>query len=144
MDFEKVLVLCAGNICRSPMAEALLKHRHPHIHIQSAGLLDIPQQPADEKAIISMLNINLDIRSHVSKQVTNDLVKQFDLILVMSSRQKNHLEELFPFVKGKVFRLGHWQNKDVADPFGKSQEVFDHTSKLIDEFIEDWKIYFKA
>jgi protein-tyrosine phosphatase len=66
---------------------------------------------ADEKAIHCMDQFNIDMRPHIAKQINASLIKQADLILVMSTNQAQHIEKQWPFAKGKVFRLGHWQKK---------------------------------
>ena len=50
-------------------------------------------------------------------------IKRADLILVMSHNQQKHIEQTWPFAKGKTFRLGHWQNKNVPDPYQHDQTV---------------------
>ena len=68
-----------------------------------------------------------------------ELIKKADLVLVMSQNQQKHLEQTWPFAKGKTFRLGHWQSKNVPDPFQHEQSVFDETCQLIQDCIADWK-----
>lgn len=139
MNFDKILVICAGNICRSPMAEVLLKEKFSHLQVDSAGLVAMVDYPADEKSQLCMQRLNLDLSQHRAKQITAQDVKQADVIFTMSAQQQKHLEQLFPFGKGKVFRLGHWQNKDISDPYQKPQEAFDDACRLIQVFLEDWK-----
>jgi len=59
----------------------------------------------------------------------------------MSQNQQKHIEQSWPFAKGKTFRLGHWQNKNVPDPYQHDQRVFDETCELIQSCIADWKKY---
>lgn len=144
MDFQDILVICTGNICRSPMAEAMLKSQFPSLMIHSAGLINLNAQAADRHAQLCMQRLGLDIEQHRSTVIHIDVVKQADVILVMTTQQKYQVEQLFPFSKGKVFRLGHWRQQDIIDPYQKSQQVFDQTCQLIQECTQDWKIYFKA
>ena len=71
--------------------------------------------------------------------IPSDLIKKSDLILVMSQNQQKHIEQTWPFSKGKTFRLGHWQGKNVPDPYQHEQSVFDDTCQLIQTCINDWK-----
>lgn len=139
MDIQNILVVCVGNICRSPTAEFLLKKKHPNLHIESAGLSAMVGHPADDKAIACMDALNIDMRSHVAKQITAELIKKSDLILVMSSNQQKHIEQTWPFAKGKVFRLGHWQGQNVPDPYKLDQAFFEQTCKNIATYVADWQ-----
>ena len=65
-----------------------------------------------------------------------------DLILVMSNNQKKHLEQTWSFAKGKVFRLGHWQNQNVPDPYQHDQAFFDETCRNIQKYVSDWQSHF--
>ena len=64
MSFKKILVVCVGNICRSPIGEALLQQQHPNLIVKSAGLSALVDEGADEKAIQVMDEWNIDMRSH--------------------------------------------------------------------------------
>ncbi len=97
---------------------------------------------ADEKAIHCMDQFNIDMRPHIAKQINASLIKQADLILVMSTNQAQHIEKQWPFAKGKVFRLGHWQKQNVADPYQHNQAFFDITCSNIQSFVADWKSHF--
>jgi len=141
MKIQNILVVCVGNICRSPMAEYLLKQHHPNIHVESAGISGLVGHPADDKAQLCMLRLNIDMSNHIAKKLNAELIKKADLILVMSNNQQRHLEQTWPFSKGKVFRLGHWQNKNVSDPYQHDQKFFDDTCELIQQCVTDWKKY---
>ena len=141
MKIQNILVVCVGNICRSPMAEYLLKQHYPNIHVESAGISGLVGHPADDKAQLCMHRLNIDMSSHIAKKLNAELVKKADLILVMSNNQQRHLEQTWPFAKGKVFRLGHWQNKNVTDPYQLDQDFFDSTCQLIQQCVADWKKY---
>ena len=58
-------------------------------------------------------------------------------------KSAKHIEQTWPFAKGKTFRLGHWQSKNIADPYQHDQTVFDETCRLIQDCITDWKNIFK-
>lgn len=138
MQFKNILVVCVGNICRSPMAEYFLKTQHPTLNISSAGISALVGHPADDKAIYCMDQLNIDLRSHIARQLNADLIKQNDLILVMSHNQQKHIEQTWNFAKGKVFRLGHWQAQNVPDPYKNDQAFFDQTCQNIQKYVQDW------
>ena len=141
MNFQHILVVCVGNICRSPMAEYLLKQEFPTLQIHSAGIQGLSGHPADDKALLCMQRLNIDMQGHIAKKLTGDMLKQADLVLVMSQNQQKHIEHTWPFAKGKTFRLGNWQQCDVADPYQHDQAMFDQTCQLIQTCIADWKNY---
>ncbi|WP_034170765.1 low molecular weight protein-tyrosine-phosphatase [Acinetobacter sp. YZS-X1-1] len=141
MKINNILVVCIGNICRSPMAEYFLKQEYPHLNIESAGISGLIDHAADEKASLCMQRFGIDMSHHVAKKLNAELIKKADLILVMSQNQQKHIEQTWPFAKGKTFRLGHWQSKNIADPYQHDQTVFDETCRLIQDCITDWKKY---
>lgn len=121
MQLQNILVVCVGNICRSPMAEYFLKAQHPTLNISSAGISALVGHTADDKAIHCMDQLNIDMRPHVARQLSAELIKQNDLILVMSNNQQKHIEQTWPFAKGKIFRLGHWQGQNIPDPISMTK-----------------------
>lgn len=141
MEIKNILIVCIGNICRSPMAEYLLKKEYPHLNIESAGISGLSGHPADEKAQICMKHLNIDMGKHIAKKLNAEYLKKADLILVMSKNQQVHIEQAWPFAKGKTFRLGHWKNKNVPDPYQHDQAFFDDTCQLIQQCLTDWKKY---
>ncbi|OJU54756.1 MAG: protein tyrosine phosphatase [Acinetobacter sp. 39-4] len=141
MQIQSILVVCVGNICRSPMAEYLLKQDYPQLTIESAGISGLSGHPADDKAQLCMQHLGIDISEHIAKKLNAEHLKKADLILVMSKNQQAHIEQTWPFAKGKVFRLGHWQNKNVPDPYQHDQAFFDDTCQLIQQCVTDWKNY---
>lgn len=139
MHIQHILVVCIGNICRSPMAKYLLEQQHPNLNIDSAGLSAMVDYPADDNAITCMQSLHIDIRSHLAKQIHPELLKKSDLILVMSLKQQQYIEQKWPFTKGKVFRLGHWQGQNVPDPYQHDLAFFEETCRNIQSYVADWK-----
>ena len=77
MGFNNILVVCVGNICRSPIAAALLMDKYPDKHIESAGLSAVIGHGADSKALDVMtafnLTINANMNKHIAKQISEEL-----------------------------------------------------------------------
>lgn len=138
MAFDNILVVCVGNICRSPMAEALLKQRFPNKNIDSAGVGALVGHPADPAALEIMTEQQLDITKHVAKQLDEILAKKADIIFTMSDGQTKWIEERWPFCRGKTFKLGHWKNKDIADPYKHEMRAFETAYQDIVESLEQW------
>src|SRR5262245_55242849 len=80
---RRVLVLCHGNICRSPFAEALLTARIPGLEVRSAGLHAADGHPADPSAVACAQRMGVSLAAHRSARVTAELVAWADLVLVM-------------------------------------------------------------
>ena len=138
MAFDNILVVCVGNICRSPMAEALLKKRYPDKAIDSAGVGALVGYPADPAALEIMTKQQLDINNHVAKQIDEKLVLKADLIFTMSDSQTKWIEERWPFCRGKTFKLGHWTDNDIADPYRHEITAFETAYQDIVDGLEQW------
>lgn len=140
--FERVSVLCTGNICRSPMAEAVLRARlqplYPEIEVVSAGLAALGGYPADPDALRLMDERGLDIRAHRAQQFSGRQGLDSDLILVMETQQQQAVEAHWPLLQGRVYRFGHWGNFDVDDPYQRGESAFRRALKSIDAGVEPW------
>ena len=140
---DKILLVCTGNVCRSPMGEGILKMALHNVGIHdvqvgSAGMSALSGHPADEVAQRLMREKGIDISGHRARQLEDSLIEWADLILVMENVQKQHLEAVRPTSRGKVYRLGQWLNVDVADPYRLSDTVYEDAVKLIDRCVSDW------
>ena len=138
MAFDNILVVCVGNICRSPMAEALLRQRFPNKDIDSAGVGALVGHPADPAALEIMAKQDIDITSHIAKQIDESLAKKADIIFTMSDGQTKWIEERWPFCRGKTFKLGHWKDKDIADPYKHEKSAFQTAYQDIVDSLEQW------
>ncbi|MCH1553798.1 MAG: low molecular weight phosphotyrosine protein phosphatase [Luminiphilus sp.] len=137
--FNKVLVLCTGNICRSPYAEALLQLRAPSAKVSSAGLGAMVGDPADETGTALAIARNVDMSAHVARQVNRQMIAQADLVLVMDDEHIERLHRKYPEARGKSFKLGKWRdNKNIVDPYMKSEDFFGLVLDEIDKSVETW------
>ena len=135
---KNILVVCEGNICRSPMAEGVLAEALPRLSVRSAGLNALSGMPADETAVRLMRTRGIDIAPHRALQITRELCAQAELVLVMTADQRKRLEEIYPFACGRVFRLGEFSKRDVPDPYRQSERAFGESLQLIDEGVREW------
>ncbi|MGP4789267.1 low molecular weight protein-tyrosine-phosphatase [Psychrobacter sp. 1Y11] len=138
MAFDNILVVCVGNICRSPIAAALLKKQYPEKQIDSAGLSALVGNPVDPNSQQVMTAYDIDMSDHVAKQINEALVSKADIILTMSSNQTKWLEERWPHCRGKTYRIGHWIDQDIADPYQHEQAAFETARQNIVSSLELW------
>lgn len=135
---KHILTVCVGNICRSPLAQALVKQQLPDHEVSSAGLSALVGEPADPIVVQLAAAHGIDLEAHRAQQVAEWMCRQADLILVMEQGHKARLERRFPQVRGKVFRLGHFRGIDIADPYQHSAEAFNDAWYSIREGASDW------
>lgn len=135
---KAILVVCEGNICRSPMAEAVLAAALPDVRLHSAGLSALVGQPADDVAVELLAARGLDIAPHRARQINRQLCLDSDLVFVMEKEQRRRLEKTYPETCGRVFRLGEFLDQDVPDPYRQSPEAFRSALALIDKSISQW------
>ncbi len=138
MAFENILVVCVGNICRSPIAEAVLKQQYPNKNIDSAGLSAVVGNGADPNALAVMTELGIDMSEHIAKQIDETLVMRADLILTMSNNQSKWIEDRWPHCRGKTFRIGHWIDQDIADPYRHELSVFEEARQDIFDSLKPW------
>lgn len=123
--FNSVLVVCVGNLCRSPTGQYLLENCLSKVNVSSAGLMARSDQSACQTAIEVAAENQLDISAHQTRRLSTELVMSHDLILVMESEHQKAVEELVPVAKGKVMLFGKWQQEtEIPDPYKRSREIY--------------------
>ncbi|AOI68776.1 low molecular weight protein-tyrosine-phosphatase [Burkholderia ubonensis] len=141
-----LLVICIGNVCRSPMAEVLLRARLPGFDVQSSGICALGGHGADPHAVALMRDRGLDLSSHRARQLSSQLCMRAGLILTMDLEQRRWLEHHNPALCGRVFRLGEFcvtpggigSGLDVPDPYLGPRTAFEHSLALIERGVESW------
>lgn len=145
--FSNVLVVCVGNICRSPMAEAMLRQRvrNDRVAISSAGTHAMLRSTIDPFAK-AVLQVNgVDPHGHRSRQIDRQMLHDADLILLMEHRQMQSVLKLAPEVRGKTFLIGKWQQEmEIADPYRRPQLAFEQTYELLSRCVDDWLPYLQS
>lgn len=123
------------------MAEAVLAHRlqsrGQRVKVESAGIGALVGRPADPIAQALMAERGLDLSGHRARQLTPELVRAFDLVLVMESDHQRAVEAMVPSARGRVHRIGRWGNFDVPDPYRKDRRAFEHALALIERGVDD-------
>jgi predicted ATP-grasp superfamily ATP-dependent carboligase/protein-tyrosine-phosphatase len=133
-----VLVLCKGNICRSPFAAGYLATESAKCRVDmkifSAGLDTTAGKPAYPLAAMISKKCGIDLGSHLTTVISKDMVEKADLILVMEIIHTQMLFRLFPEARTKTFLLGHFSPDpltDIRDPYGGTPEAFEQCYALI-------------
>jgi protein-tyrosine phosphatase len=145
---DRVLIVCVGNICRSPMAEVLLRHRLAEgrtIAVGSAGLAAAVGSPINPLAESVLALHGLSGKSHLARQIDGFLIENADIVLAMDKRQRSALLALAPSARNKVFLLGKWQDDaEIPDPYGRQLPAFEHAYQMIDTGIGSWCEHIRA
>jgi len=127
---KRILFVCTGNICRSPMAEglfrALVKDRRD-IEVASAGVsANRGMTPSTDAVRVLRDEESIDISRLRSQPVTEELIEEVDFIFAMTRDHRNLLELLFPAAEGKTHLVREFEDSplDVPDPIGQGREVY--------------------
>jgi len=129
-DRERTLVfVCTGNVCRSPMAEYMLRRELGEDggwRVKSAGVAAVHGLPASPEAVQALAEDGIDLSPHRSRPLDGDLVDEAAVVVVMTAAHRDQLVRLFPDAAGKVFLLkafGHAAG-DLRDPMGLPVERY--------------------
>ena len=140
--FHHLLVVCTGNICRSPVGEAMLKASLPGRHVESAGLGALVGHGVEPTSRELVEAEGLNVEAHQARQITQEMLQSADLILVMSEGQRLAIGEMAPAALGKTMLIGRWldggKGLEIPDPYRKSREAFEHVHRMLKEATASW------
>jgi protein-tyrosine phosphatase len=136
---NSVLVVCIGNVCRSPVGERVLKDKLPGVRVESAGLGALVGQPADETAASVAARHGVCLEGHKARQFDSRIGGAVDLILVMEPEHRLQIAESSPHLSGKVMLFDQWTGqKGIPDPFRRSEEFHERVFELIEAGAAAW------
>ncbi len=136
---KRVLTVCVGNICRSPVAAAILAGQLPDHAVSSAGIAAVVGRNVDPTAreVAEAAGIFLD--EHAARQFTRKIGEQHDLILVLEGGHKREIERIAPELSGRVMGLTRWNgDADIPDPYRRDREFHEYVFTLIQEATIAW------
>ncbi len=137
--FNSVLVVCVGNICRSPLGERLLRQALPDLEVTSAGINALVGKPADRTASKVAAAHGLSLHGHRARQFTSEIGTAHDLILVMEPGHKREIYRIAQHLDGRVMLFDKWTgDSGIADPYLRSVEFHEKTYAAIDAAAQAW------
>ncbi len=132
---KRILFVCSGNTCRSPMAAALfariLEDHKPEqfqeYQVSSAGIFAAEGMRAAREAVQAMYKYDINISEYKSSQLDPDMIEKSDFIFTMTRAQRDCLLDMFPDTKAQICLLGDFaglMDEEVCDPYGKGEQMY--------------------
>jgi low molecular weight protein-tyrosine phosphatase len=138
---QSILVVCHGNICRSPFAEAVLRRDlgGTSVNVLSAGFIGAGRQPP-ANALLAAAGRGIEMADHRSQLLEPELVRTADLILTMDARQARAIRERFGKLQAQVVLLGDFDSgspnqRTILDPVDMPVDVFDSVYQRIERCV---------
>ena len=142
ISLRSILVLCEGNHCRSPLAEALLRRElGDSPKVTSAGFRALVGSPPDAELTLLAEQVGISMTTHRGRALLASEALEADLILVMSETQRAECADRIPASRGRIFLLGQWldtERREIPDPFRKGPEAMLASIAHIQAAVTGW------
>jgi len=142
---KRVLIVCTGNVCRSPMAMGLLRQRlaqdglDTEVSVSSAGVYGLDGSTASKPGVDVLAERGIDISEHRARTVDRKEIADADLVLVMEEAQRRTLFYTYPEQLHKIFLLSEMSGdyRDIKDPYRRPKEEYVRCADELTKLIED-------
>ncbi len=136
---SSVLVVCVGNICRSPVGERMLRAHRPGLRVESAGLGAVVGAGVDADMAAVAQARGLDVDGHAARQFGREMGAEYDLILVMEPGHRAEILRNAPELSGKTMTFDHWTGgRGIPDPYRREASFHARVYDLIEEAAGEW------
>ncbi len=151
-DIKRILFVCSGNTCRSPMAEVIQRSKIPgdirgRVMVSSAGTIARDGMPASQLAREVVAEMGLDLSNHRSAYLNKDLVDDSDLIVVMTRDHRDHILGMRAESLSRIIILGELDPErgeaDIRDPIGRDRETYRRVRDEIDSLTDRLTYYIR-
>lgn len=138
----KVLFVCTGNTCRSPMAEGFMRYFNERFSLKvetgSRGIMVRDEAPAADYAIEAMANNDISITNHKAKRLKQHEIDDDTLLLTMTDNHKQYIKQNYITGKDQLFTLAEYAGEieDISDPFGMPQSVYNECANTIKSYVD--------
>lgn len=144
---KKIMFICTGNVCRSPMAKYYFNKVIETKKLQdkyigtSCGIYSVKGEHATDNAIEAMKDYDVDMTSHKATRIQDSQIMSCDLIITLTIYHKNVVVKMYPELAEKVYTLKEYVNpkveyKDIDDPWGLDINTYKFCAKEITENID--------
>jgi len=142
----KIMFICTGNICRSAMADVMLKKKvkdeNKDIEVYSCGIFADQGDGSTREAIEVMKEYGIDLSKHRATHIRNSNIEEMDVILCATTAHKNNVINMYPELEDKVYTMkeyaGYDKNDlDIKDPWGYDINTYRRCAREIEECIKN-------
>ena len=136
---QRILFVCLGNICRSPIAEHMLDRADGGVAVESSGFIGSDRAPPPE-ALRAAMHLGIDHACHRSRLTTVDMLADAEAIFVFDAGNRRRVLDLEPVARSRIFWLGDFDpdtpdRRMIRDPWGRAPEDFVDTFVRIDRCV---------
>lgn len=142
---KKIMFICTGNICRSAMADGLMrklvKIKNKDVEVYSCGIFAEDGDMPTYNAVEAIKEYGVDLKPHRATNIRNSKIKEMDIILCATVSHKNNVQAMYPELKDKIFTIKEYagfdkNNLDIPDPWGYDIETYRFCASTISNCLE--------